>query len=1111
MNKVKRFFKNILISFLIFYIIIANTSSSYARNFDDAARAFLAEQTEQFINEHSGDSVYSLTVLPAAFRGSTFYSCCTSGVAYVYNAFLGLNIYNLGFSDLSDTDMTSLKSPYWTEVSFENSKPGDILVRYGHVEMVAEAGNASHFNFGSGRTNANLNIHPGRSGEFLKVFSLNEDVQVTPTGELPAVNNQLEEEDNATEDPSDEFYYLGTPQQGSFAGTNTTTLGDIANWLFNLISQLVDYVAGFMTMMIKMVVIGWANVLVNIVTDAVDAITGEAVDTSSNQTNTTTNANTSEDNTQPQTILDSDELYTPSSTELQPEGNDKLTIDKIIFNQVPLLDVNMFTDTAAGYTLKDDSSLKIIRESVSTWYYIIRNVTIVVMLVILIYVGIKMAISSIASERAEYKRMLVSWLVGFIIIFIIHYFLILVLDINSTVLGWITNAQQNLGYEDSIYETVRTKAYEIKFSSGMVGTILYIILILYMLKFLYIYIKRLLAVCILTIMAPVMGASYAISKVRTGKARAFTRWMKDYALIVLIQSVHALIYTCFVTVVLQLTNESVAGIIMALIVMNFILKATDIFTSIFGMVGNGNDGGSRSLKTILGSDPKRDISPKVVFGLGAIETIGSAVPNAIKFGKNLKSVPATQKRAKQLAQAQGLGMGNLGKKAIGQGWLGIKNIDAATGQYIPSKTPEKISSLSDDLAREEKATQQNRKDRRKKLRSELYSAQKENYGDALNLATAIPLMGVSGFAGLGAANLISVGANAYARNIKKARKNKGKPHKYSAPVRFVGGIAGGPITGTVNNFKDTRDEAKKKGGKIQTAYESRLSQINDARTAESNIIGLYTSGRRNKEEELKGIQKSGKDGKLISAMAKTSFDDSYRRTIDNVFEVSDIVDNTLSGESDEVKRYRSNIIVAKENDDGEIEYKSLGSNVIGRHGIDSIKEQIRQKASNNISEKIRDKYKRSTSGDLDEATEQKIKEETEQRVSMFMRDLDKEISDKVDTRDADPTVIRGGELDFSESIKADKLKSTIEDVMKKHNADKKAEEGMQELQEEMQRLQRIDRDYANSKANKEHTYLYRFGTDITSNNDLRDEKSSSLKNVLSSLTLRNIDINGEGE
>ena len=53
MNKIKKFFKNIIVSFLIFYIVIANTSSSYARNFDDAARAFLAEQTENFINTYN--------------------------------------------------------------------------------------------------------------------------------------------------------------------------------------------------------------------------------------------------------------------------------------------------------------------------------------------------------------------------------------------------------------------------------------------------------------------------------------------------------------------------------------------------------------------------------------------------------------------------------------------------------------------------------------------------------------------------------------------------------------------------------------------------------------------------------------------------------------------------------------------------------------------------------------------------------------------------------------------------------------------------------------------------------------------------------------------------
>ena len=231
-----------------------------------------------------------------------------------------------------------------------------------------------HFNFGS--SNPVLKIHEAPTGDaFDMIFSLNENVQVTPTGSVPE-SGGLEEEDNATEDPADEFYYQGL-QQGSFAGQSSLSL----EWLFNLISQLADYVAGFMTMMIKMVVVGWANIIVNIVTDAVDAITGEAVEepvegngeadgNSIGNTITTTNTTTGDTvNTyDDQKILENDELYTPTSTELQPEGDDKLTIDKIIFNKVPLLDVNVFSDTAGGYKLKDDSSLQIIRDSVASWY-----------------------------------------------------------------------------------------------------------------------------------------------------------------------------------------------------------------------------------------------------------------------------------------------------------------------------------------------------------------------------------------------------------------------------------------------------------------------------------------------------------------------------------------------------------------------------------------------------------------------------------------------------------------------------------------------------------------------------------------------------------------------
>ena len=124
-----------------------------------------------------------------------------------------------------------------------------------------------------------------------------------------------------------------------------------------------------------------------------------------------------------------------------------------------------------------------------------------------------------------------------------------------------------------------------------------------------------------------------------------------------------------------------------------------------------------------------------------------------------------------------------------------------------------------------------------------------------------------------------------------------------------------------------------------------------------------------------------------------------------------------------------------------------------------------------------------------------------------MKDLDKEINEKIEKHEElenDPSVIKGDRFDYSETIEADKLKSTIEDVMKKHDADKKVDDGMEELRDQMHKLQRIDRDYANSDANKDKTYLYKFGTDISS----ADESKTNLKNVLSSLTFRNIDIDG---
>ena len=355
-------------------------------------------------------------------------------------------------------------------------------------------------------------------------------------------------------------------------------------------------------------------------------------------------------------------------------------------------------------------------------------------------------------------------------------------------------------------------------------------------------------------------------------------------------------------------------------------------------------------------------------------------------------------------------------------------------------------------------------------------------------------MGMSGMAGLGAANLFS-GATGMMkrRGIRKAKRN-GKPYRFSSPVRMATRLAGGPITAGIVTGKEAIEGGIKQGGKIQDTYESRMNLINQAKESEAEVIDLYTSGRRDKEAEIRA-DGTGKSEKVVASVAKTAYDESYRKTIANVFEVSDIVDKGVdtANSNSQIRDYKART--------------GVGESVLGKESIETITGQIQERATNNIAEKVRARYQPDPNIALDAVTEQRVREETEQRVAEFMEELTKEINDRVEVTATDPTVIKGQELDFSESINADTLKTTIEDVMRKHNAEKKADEGMERMQEAMQRLQRQDRDYANLKGNKEHTYLYKFGSDL----GLQQERRSNLKNVLSSLTFRNIDINGEGE
>lgn len=247
------------------------------------------------------------------------------------------------------------------------------------------------------------------------------------------------------------------------------------------------------------------------------------------------------------------------------------TIDRAVFNRVPLFNINYFntddTYKVGDTEIKASQSNIAIKESISSVYYICRILALSIGLVVLIYIGIRMAISTVASEQAKYKKMLVSWIESIIIIFLMVYIISAVINFGEIITGMFYELRNELlGKEtlgtnstyDVFEETIREAAWAPLFDlSGLeltMWSIIYWCLLFLEIKFVWTYTKRLLMVGFLIIISPLITITYSIDKAGDGKAQAFSAWMKEFLVNVLIQPLHALIYLIFV-----LTANSIAA------------------------------------------------------------------------------------------------------------------------------------------------------------------------------------------------------------------------------------------------------------------------------------------------------------------------------------------------------------------------------------------------------------------------------------------------------------------------------------------------------------------------------------------------------------------------
>lgn len=105
--------------------------------------------------------------------------------------------------------------------------------------------------------------------------------------------------------------------------------------------------------------------------------------------------------------------------------------DKVIFNGVSLLDVNFINPAKNSLFMDNSSKLTTIGTTVRNVYFTGLSISLGFLGIIVAVMAIRLAISSIGSEKAKYKEAIVHWATAIILIFGMHYLISFIFYMNE--------------------------------------------------------------------------------------------------------------------------------------------------------------------------------------------------------------------------------------------------------------------------------------------------------------------------------------------------------------------------------------------------------------------------------------------------------------------------------------------------------------------------------------------------------------------------------------------------------------------------------------------------------------------------------------------------------
>lgn len=411
-------------------------------------------------------------------------------------------------------------------------------------------------------------------------------------------------------------------------------------------------------------------------------------------------------------------------------GKGMLTLDMILFNQLPLINLEFNPQKAGDYAGFIGGLSGAVR--------IIMMVAVVIQLFVLLLTMIRYMTKSLAKDKAETKTLLTNWLKGVGIMFGVLLFMFTVISINNVLVSAVKSGireSQNTFFKGITNEVLKNAIINQGFG-GIVATFIYISILAQTVFFYFYYIKRFIIIAFLMMVAPIITATYALDMIDDKKSQTLQFWTNKFLHTVFIQLFHVFIYVALILPMVtgnansewlirpsELTNY-IETAVLTVFGMLFFFKGEALLKKIFGLKAEGTQGSAAATMVVIDKFTKTvNKAIKTKSKLGDTKAVND------KISKNLEKVQDKEKSI--TAKSSTTSSSNSGETRV------VSPAEKKKMEDFKKTIKNTKSSFSaDDVAKERKVFNKTQKQQEKKFKEPFKKRALKSFARGTVAATA---------------------------------------------------------------------------------------------------------------------------------------------------------------------------------------------------------------------------------------------------------------------------------------------------------------------------------------------------------------------------------------